>query len=226
MEVDEAPSNRRRASTMRSWGRTGLLIRVRVCVHCAPRVPSATQIGSCPAPPPGDQTKRGVSLNFPDQVTSERRFGAMLQSNCPYARCSTSELMTWQKKSRGLQSTLRKTENIAPVRANRVKRRRSLFPLCSIAKVSSSTARRPLSTSPMTCSSAVARAHVGRLASRASVADRRVASRAASRRSAACSPCVASAVPKVIYACPLVHQHSDSPLLLSARSTVFMYPRA
>lgn len=172
------------------------------------------------------QTKRGVSLNFPDQVTSERRFGAMLQSNCPYARCSTSELMTWQKKSRGLQSTLRKTENIAPVRANRVKRRRSLFPLCSIAKVSSSTARRPLSTSPMTCSSAVARAHVGRLASRASVADRRVASRAASRRSAACSPCVASAVPKVIYACPLVHLHSDSPLLLSARSTVRVYPRA
>ena len=68
----------------------------------------------------------------------------------------------------------------------------------------------------MTCSSAVARAHVGRLASRASVADRRVASRAAPRRSAACSPCVASAVPKVIHACPLVHLHSDSPLLLSA----------
>jgi hypothetical protein len=124
--------NRRRASTVRSWGRTGLLIRVRVCVHCAPRVPSATQIGSCPAPPPGDQTKRGVSLNFPDQVTSERRFGAMPQSNCPYARCSTSELMTWQKKSRGLQSTLRKTENIALVRANREESPLcSLFALCS-----------------------------------------------------------------------------------------------
>ena len=119
---DEAPSTRRRASTVRSWGRTGLLVRVRVCVHCAPRVPSATQIGSCPAPPPGDQTKRGVSLNFPDQVTSERRFGATLQPNCPYARCSTSELMTWQKKSRGLQSKLRKTENIALVRANRERR--------------------------------------------------------------------------------------------------------
>lgn len=75
----------------------------------------------------GDQTKRGVSLNFPDQVTSERRFGAMLQSNCPYARCSTSELMTWQKKSGGLQSTLRKTENIAPVRANRERPLGSLF---------------------------------------------------------------------------------------------------
>ena len=74
----------------------------------------------------------------------------------------------------------------------------------------------------MTCSSAVARAHVGRLASRASVADRRVASRAAPRRSAACSPCVASAVPKVIYACPLLHPHSDCPLLCSARSTVFV----
>ena len=68
------------------------------------------------------QTKRGVSLNFPDQVTSERRFGATLQPNCPYARCSTSELMTWQKKSRGLQSKLRKTENIALVRANRERR--------------------------------------------------------------------------------------------------------
>ena len=64
----------------------------------------------------------------------------------------------------------------------------------------------------MTCSSAVARAHVGRLASRASVADRRVASRAASRRSAACSPCVASAVPKVIFACPLVHLPTRTPL--------------
>jgi hypothetical protein len=91
------------------------------CACTVPRgFPSATQIGSCPAPPPGDQTKRGVSLNFPDQVTSERRFGARLQSNCPYAWCSTSELMTWQKKSDGLQSKLRKTENIAPVRANRV----------------------------------------------------------------------------------------------------------
>ena len=212
---------------MRSWGRTGLLVRVRVCVHCAPRVPSATQIGSCPAPPPGDQTKRGVSLNFPDQVTSERRFGATLQPNCPYDRCSTSELMTWQKKSDGLQSTLRKTENIAPVRANRVKRRRSLFPLCSrLREVFYLDCPSHSSTSPMTCSSAVARAHVGRLASRASVADRRVASRAAPRRSAACSPCVASAVPKVIYACPLIHPHSDSPLLLSARSTVRVYPRA
>jgi hypothetical protein len=229
VEVDEAPSNRRRASTMRSWGRTGLLVRVRVCVHCAPRVPSATQIGSCPAHHLVTQTKRGVSLNFPDQVTSERRFGAMLQSNCPYARCSTSELMTWQKKSRGLQSTLRKTENIAPVRANRERLLCSLFAHSStLGEVSFflEESRRHSSTSPMTCSSAVARAHVGRLASRASVADRRVASRAASRRSAACSPCVASAVPKVIYACPLVHQHSDSPLLLSARSTVFMYPRA
>ena len=173
----------------------------------------------------GDQTKRGVSLNFPDQVTSERRFGATPQSNCPYAWCSTSELMTWQKKSRGLQSTLRKTENIAPVRANRERL------LCSLIAHSSTLgevsffleeSRRHSSTSPMTCSSAVARPHVGRLASRASVADRRVASRAAPRRSAACSPCVASAVPKVIYACPLVHLHSNSPLLLSARSTVFV----
>ena len=108
---------------MRSWGRTGLLVRVRVCVHCAPRVPSAIRKSAAALPHHlVTQTKRGVSLNFPDQVTSERRFGAMLQSNCPYARCSTSELMTWQKKSRGLQSTLRKTENIALVRANRERR--------------------------------------------------------------------------------------------------------
>ena len=101
--------------------------RARVRALCPAGPFGYSQIGSCPAPPPGDQTKRGVSLNFPDQVTSERRFGAMPQSNCPYARCSTSELMTWQKKSRGLQSKLRKTENIALVRANRERPLGSLF---------------------------------------------------------------------------------------------------
>ena len=85
---------------------------------CACTVPRGSlRLRKSAAAPPHHlvtQTKRGVSLNFPDQVTSERRFGATPQSNCPYAWCSTSELMTWQKKSRGLQSTLRKTENIAP----------------------------------------------------------------------------------------------------------------